>query len=95
MKFIRLSFVFLLVYTCSIFAQMGDIKVGSSSLNSRNYNAGFFDYSDPEAINITVSVWGYVRYPGKYLVPNYSSVKDLISYAGGPTEESNLEDLRF
>ena len=33
--------------------------------------------------------------PGKYLVPNYSSVKDLISYAGGPTEESNLEDLRL
>ena len=92
-----IKFVFgcILILMNIIFAQTGDIKVGSSSPANRYFNAGFFDYSDPEAINITVSVWGYVRYPGKYLVPNYSSVKDLISYSGGPTENSNLGDLRL
>ena len=29
------------------------------------------------------------------MIPNYSSVKDLISYAGGPTENSELTDLRL
>jgi hypothetical protein len=91
----KLLIICLLLLIYNISAQTGDVKVGSSSPANRYFNAGFFDYSDPEAINVTVSVWGYVRYPGKYLVPNYSSVKDLISYAGGPTENSNLGDLRL
>jgi protein involved in polysaccharide export with SLBB domain len=40
-------------------------------------------------------VWGYVRYPGKYIIPIYSKINDLLSYAGGPTEEARLEDMRI
>ena len=56
---------------------------------------GYFDFSDPESVNMKVSVWGYVRYPGRYNIPVYTSVTDLISYAGGPTEEAELEELRL
>jgi len=42
-----------------------------------------------------VNIWGYVRYPGKYYVPENSRVLDLISYAGGPTPDAFLDDIRL
>ena len=49
----------------------------------------------PGAINIKVAVWGYVSRPGKYVVPAYTTVSDLLSFAGGPNRDSELEDLRI
>ncbi len=74
---------------------MGDIKIGSDPYRTGNYNGAFFDYSDPEAVNIKVAIWGFVRFPGRYLVPSYTKVKDLLSYAGGPTDNSKLEELKL
>lgn len=79
----------------TLFAQEGNIKIGADVSQFRNTQGGFFDYSDPEAVNIKVSVWGFVRYPGRYLVPSYINVRDLLSYAGGPTDEAHLDDLRL
>ena len=59
-----------------------------------NSQGGYFNYSDPEAVNIKFAVWGWVRYPGKYTVPSYTTVSDLLSLAGGPTDGADLEDLR-
>jgi protein involved in polysaccharide export with SLBB domain len=42
-----------------------------------------------------VNLWGFVRYPGRYRVPVTTTFLDLISYSGGPTEESNLEEVRI
>jgi protein involved in polysaccharide export with SLBB domain len=67
-----------------------------SGLNKIGFTqGGFFDCSDPSSVNIKVSVWGFVRYPGKYIIPVYSKVNDLISYAGGPTDEARLEEMRI
>jgi hypothetical protein len=60
-----------------------------------NQQGGLFNYSDKEKVNIEVSVWGYVKYPGKYIVPQGSSLVDLISYAGGPLVDAKLEDIRL
>lgn len=79
----------------SIFSQTGDIKIGRDPSIITRSQGGFYDYSDPEAVNIKVSVWGFVRYPGRYLIPSYSNVRDLISYAGGPTDDAHLDDLRL
>jgi protein involved in polysaccharide export with SLBB domain len=56
---------------------------------------GFYDCSDPSSVNIKVSVWGFVRFPGKYIIPVYSKINDLLSYAGGPTDEARLEEMRI
>ncbi len=70
-----------------------DIQIGS--LGSRTgQTGGLFDYSNPSTINIKVQLWGYVRYPGYYIVPSETSINELISYAGGPNEEANLGDIR-
>lgn len=44
---------------------------------------------------IRVHIWGEVRNAGEYLVPDGSTVLDLISKAGGPTEFASLSKLRL
>lgn len=92
-----LIFIFIGLFQITSLAQTRDYELGSQwgDLSRRNSYGGFYDYSDPEAVNISVSVWGFCKYPGKYMVPNYTTVVDLISFAGGPTKDSNLDDLRI
>lgn len=91
---IKISMLFLLVFFAFSFcnAQDKNTQLGSTNFNSRN---AMFDYSDPEAVNIKISVWGAVKFPGKYLIPNYTSVLDLISYAGGPEGYADMADLKL
>ena len=93
----KIIFVMLLLSAIPIWGQIRDYELGSraDSRYGSNIYGGFFDFSDPEAINIKVSVWGFVQYPGRYVVPDYTSVMDLLSYAGGPTDDSNLDELRL
>ena len=93
----KYSFFILFIFFAFNFTYaQNDIQLGSG-ISPRVYqtNAGLFDYSDPAAVNIKVAVWGFVRYPGKYIIPGYSNVNDLLSYAGGPTDAARLEDLRI
>jgi len=90
---ISVLFVFLFLFTPHLFAQDDSYQLGSYS-NFRP-QGGFYDYSDPKSVNFTVSVWGYVKFPGRYLVPISTSVADLLSYAGGPSTDAELEDLRI
>ncbi|MCR4417202.1 MAG: SLBB domain-containing protein [Ignavibacteria bacterium] len=87
----RVIFLFLL-FSVSSFAQ--DIKLGAQE-GRFNYQGGFYDFSDPRYLNIMVNIWGYVRFPGKYYVPEQSKIIDLISYAGGPTPDAHLDDVRL
>jgi len=73
------------------FAQITDTELGKGSFS----RSGLYDFSDPGAINIKVAVWGYVSRPGKYVVPDYTTVSDLLSFAGGPSRDSELDDLRI
>ncbi len=83
--------ILLLIYS-SLFAQE-DRQLGVS--DDFRQRAGLYDLSDPGAVNIKVSVWGYVTRPGKYIVPDYTSVSDLLSYAGGPNQNAEMDDMRI
>lgn len=93
MKLKILFTVMFLSGICSLSFSQNDIQIGSSNNANRQYG-GMFDYSDPSSVNIKVQLWGYVRYPGYYIIPANSSINDLISFAGGPTEDALLEDIR-
>jgi polysaccharide biosynthesis/export protein len=58
-------------------------------------NGALYDYSDPDGINIKVMIWGYVKFPGQYIIPSASGVNELLSLAGGPTQEANVDDLKL
>ncbi|HZW39631.1 MAG: SLBB domain-containing protein [Syntrophothermus sp.] len=90
MKYI---FAVILLFTLhqNLFSQTENLQVGSN--NPYRGQGGFYDYSEPEAINIKVAIWGFVKFPGKYIIPENSSINDLISFAGGPTEDAKLKEM--
>lgn len=89
----KLLFLLLFLSSAKIYSQ-NDVKVGA---DSRGYSrqGGFYDYSEEDEVNINISVWGFVKFPGKYLVPSYVELIDVISYAGGPTDDAHLDDIRL
>ena len=72
-----------------------DVQIGKSMKQFYEYKGARYDFSDADAINIKVLVWGYVQYPGQYIIPSTSSVNDLFALAGGPLPDADLEDLRI
>jgi len=92
----KIVVVLLLLFTCSFFSfAQDDIQIGKSLKTFDRYGGGQYDYADPDAINIKVLVWGYVQFPGQYIIPSTNSVNDLLALAGGPSQDANLEDLRL
>ena len=72
-----------------------DVQIGKSMRQLYEYKGALYDYSDADAINIKVLVWGYVHYPGQYIIPSNSGVNDLLALAGGPLPDANIDDLRL
>jgi protein involved in polysaccharide export with SLBB domain len=58
-------------------------------------SAAVFDLSNPDGVNIEVSLWGFVEIPGRYIVPLKTTFMDLLSFAGGPVLASNLKEIRI
>jgi SLBB domain len=82
-------------FNAALFAQE-DVQIGQTLKKFEQYQRGaLYDYSNPDAINIKVHVWGYVQFPGQYIIPSTSTIDDLLSLAGGPTQDAGLEDLRI
>jgi hypothetical protein len=78
----------------TIFPQEGDYQLGLNQNRLNQSQGAYYDYSDPDGLNIKVSVWGYVKYPGRYVIPQKSDLRDLISYAGGISDDSYLDEIR-
>jgi polysaccharide biosynthesis/export protein len=78
----------------NLFAQE-DIQIGKNLKGNMRENGALYDYSNPDAINIKVMVWGYVQFPGQYIIPASSGVNELLSLAGGPIQDANIDDLKL
>ena len=48
-----------------------------------------------EELLVPVNIWGEVRDPGYYDVPDGTDIARLISYAGGPTEFASLKSVKL
>jgi hypothetical protein len=46
----------------------------------------FYNFSSGSGCDLMVSVWGFVRNPGRYRVPCETNLLDLLSYCGGPND---------
>ncbi|MEO8233120.1 MAG: SLBB domain-containing protein [Ignavibacteriota bacterium] len=94
MKKIFFISLFSFLFAITVFAQ-DDVQIGSNLNNYRQTQGGLFDYSDPSGINIKLQLWGYVKYPGYYVIPSNSTLNDLLSFAGGPLEDAMMNDIRI
>ena len=94
-RFLLIFIIFELISFKAIFAQNEDYQLGMSPNYVRQTQGAFYDYSNPDGINIRVAVWGYVKFPGRYVIPERSDIKDLISFAGGISDDSYMDDMRI
>ena len=92
-KFFKIFALTILCTPAVSLSQIDRQKVGNDILSTQQ--GGYFNYGDKDKVNIEVNIWGFVKYPGKYLIPKGSTIMDLISYSGGPVTESKLEDIRL
>jgi len=90
MKKILLIFV-LLIISITIFAQ--DEDMGTSNRGSIYLYSGTL--SGSEQLKIKTYIWGQVRNPGLYIIPDNTNLLTLISSAGGPTENAKLTKVRI
>jgi len=51
---------------------------------SRYAPAAYYNYSEPGDVTMLVNVWGSVRNPGLYEIPQGTRLSTLLSLAGGP-----------
>ncbi len=87
--------VFVLLFTAvtvEISAQPEDVILGKTD---KLTSAAVYDLSDPTGVNIEVNMWGFVGLPGRYRVPVNTTFLDLMSYSGGPLENSDLKEIRI
>lgn len=87
-------FILLLLPIYSAYGQQ-DVQIGADFRGIRPGQGAYFDFSDPQGINIRVQLWGFVRNPGYYIIPARTTLVELITLAGGPTEASHLDDIRI
>ncbi len=85
--------IFLLLLGLNLWAQTESSGVSS-------YNPGaVYQYSGSltgtEQLKIRTYIWGQVRNPGLYIVPDDTDLLTLISSAGGPTENAKLSKIRI
>lgn len=86
MKYLKYVFLICLLITNQILtAQNDDIKVLSDELMKGGQN--YYNYSDKNKENFEIILLGGVANPGKYLIPQGTTLLELISYAGKPVSE--------
>ena len=94
MKYVLFLFFILIFSFPYLHAQSNDVQLSSDLLQKSNTSA-IHDLSDPSTVNITIDIWGNVPNPGKYKVPYYTNINDLISYAGGPNKETDWNGIKI
>lgn len=76
-------------------AQVDSTGVRIGPYESLKTGINYYNYSEPSKVNIEVSIWGGVKNPGKYLLVRGTKLIDLITLAGGPAREENLESIKL
>ena len=93
MKILTGIILLLIVSSNVSYSQDDRERIGEDELLKSGPN--YYNYSDKDKVNIEVSLWGYVKNPGKYLIPRGTTAIELITLGGGPTTEALLNDVRL
>jgi len=70
-----------------------DTRVGE--FETKKIGQNYFNYSDPDKVNIEVIVLGGVKSPGKYLVPEGTTFLDIMSLTGGLINDRIGDNIKF
>lgn len=87
--YVVLSFGLASFLSIPVFAQNEAAKEKQDKVTEERYYLG-----TEKELRIQVHVWGEVHSPGEYFMPDKSTILNLISKAGGPTQYASLHNVR-
>jgi protein involved in polysaccharide export with SLBB domain len=85
--------VLILMAAIPVCAQVPTETELSSSKQANQSRPGYFYYAKPYEVTMTVNLWGEVPQQGVYVIPTNTDIVQLISFAGGPKERSNIDEV--
>ncbi len=65
---------------------LDDGNSGANTGTLSNQGGSYYNFTGGGGSLLEVSVWGYVRNPGRYNVPFETNLIELLSYCGGPID---------
>jgi hypothetical protein len=93
---VRLILVIGLGLPCAVIAQDGGTFGGTSSQRTTSGGGGsYYEYNLGGGLKIPVNLWGFVRNPGRYVVPSSTTLVQILSFGGGPTEQARMTDIKI
>jgi hypothetical protein len=92
MKKIIFILTFSLLFVGTVWAQTSPQFSAPPSTSAYTYSGTM---GDVEQLRIYTYIWGRVRKPGLYIVPDDTDILALLSLAGGPTEDAKLSKVRI
>jgi hypothetical protein len=87
------SLFFVSVVSATVYAQVSTQTELSTNKQTELARPGYFFYAKPFEVTMTVNLWGEVPQQGVYVISTSTDIIQLLSYAGGPRDKSNLEDV--
>lgn len=98
-KVIKLFFAFCILhfaFSSALYAQGTTRTNRPPQIMPYAMGAQYYVYlGEDMGLQINVQIWGQILRPGMYSVPKTTDVIGLISFAGGPTEHSNLSKVKL
>jgi hypothetical protein len=89
-----LFLVLSLTISLSFVAAAQTTESGLGSMLPAGSPASYYYVAKPGELTMQVNIWGDVQKPGRYEVASSTDLIQLLSYAGGPTREGNLSEVR-
>lgn len=90
-----LVIVLCMTYSSAVYGQEGGTFGGTSTQSGNSGGGSYYDYNLGGGLKIPVNLWGFVRNPGRYVVPSSTTLVQLLSFGGGPTENARLTDVKI
>ena len=69
--------------------------LAASGIAQQNSKSSEYLLGDEEKLEMVVAIWGEVRNPGEYRVAYNTNIIELISTAGGPSQNAKLSNVQL
>ena len=92
MKHFFVIIISIIALSTACFAQDSPSITPSTGSSAYSYSGTM---GDEDQLRIYTQIWGQVRKPGFYLLPDDTDLLTLLSLAGGPTEDAKLSKIRI
>ncbi len=87
--------ILLLIFLMFSSIMLAQIEGVTSAYNPASIYLYSGTLAGTEQLKIKTYIWGQVKKPGLYIVPDNTDLLTLISSAGGPTENAKLSKIRI